>query len=316
MLRHRGLRRAGLRGGPSVPQGSARPWERPVDAARHGARASAGGRRPGASVFGRPCQPAGGRSSARPQAASRAVCLRCPASASAPSRLSRVPGLSPPRLGVCMQGRRRAPCRAALRALCGGRAPPRVTSVHTPRSPRYQLLLVRMRRRRIPGCLSAAGGGVDGAATASAQLAHHTPDHATGNPSPARTSAPVPALPSPRRPSRQQYLAARAITSSSLTIPTAPVFISTHEPGRNLGHVLLLLGSRVLDDRVVEDHRNVPLLGQRHPIAREQAITARDTSTSAPCSAFSFLRMFLISAELSEETSVAVRTYPVPSVSK
>lgn len=47
-----------------------------------------------------------------------------------------------------------------------------------------------------------------------------------------------------------------------------------------------------------------------------QAMTARDTSTRTPCSAFSFLRMFLMSAELSELTSAAVLTYPTLSVSK
>ena len=47
-----------------------------------------------------------------------------------------------------------------------------------------------------------------------------------------------------------------------------------------------------------------------------QAMAARDTSTSAPWSAFSFFRMFLIRALLSELTSVAVFTYPTSSVLK
>lgn len=42
----------------------------------------------------------------------------------------------------------------------------------------------------------------------------------------------------------------------------------------------------------------------------------RATSPRAPARAFSFLRMFLMSAELSLDTSVAVFTYPTLSRSK
>lgn len=59
-----------------------------------------------------------------------------------------------------------------------------------------------------------------------------------------------------------------------------------------------------------------PFSGRPTPMNLPQAITARETSMSAPCSAFSFFLMFLMSALLSDDTSVAVLTYPMLSVSK
>ena len=53
------------------------------------------------------------------------------------------------------------------------------------------------------------------------------------------------------------------------------------------------------------------------PNPRDTAMTALAMPVMAPSSAFSCLRMLRISAELSEDTSVAVRTYPrVSSKSK
>ena len=45
-------------------------------------------------------------------------------------------------------------------------------------------------------------------------------------------------------------------------------------------------------------------------------MTALETSTSTPCKAFSFFLMFLMRAELSDETLVAVFTYLTLLVSK
>lgn len=56
-----------------------------------------------------------------------------------------------------------------------------------------------------------------------------------------------------------------------------------------------------------------PSSGIVSPMARAQAITARLTSTSGACSAFSCLRTFRIRALLSLDTSVAVRTCPTLS---
>ena len=56
--------------------------------------------------------------------------------------------------------------------------------------------------------------------------------------------------------------------------------------------------------------RMSPSPGMLSPNARDTCITALAMPVKAPCRAFSCLRMFLMSAELSLDTSVAVFTYP------
>ena len=59
-----------------------------------------------------------------------------------------------------------------------------------------------------------------------------------------------------------------------------------------------------------------PYSGTRSPIACADASTAYDTSTIGRCRPISCFLTFLMSAELSGETSVAVRTYPTLSMSE
>ena len=100
------------------------------------------------------------------------------------------------------------------------------------------------------------------------------------------------------------------IIPSGVPVPPSPALLASHEPSSDLSHVPLLLGGPILDDAVVENHRDVAPMNLPHES------TARETSASAPRSAFSFLRMFLMRALLSLETSVAVFTYPTLSRSK
>ena len=56
--------------------------------------------------------------------------------------------------------------------------------------------------------------------------------------------------------------------------------------------------------------RMQPSSGMPSPNPRDTAMTAFAMPVIASSRTFSCLRMFLMSAELSEDTSVAVRTYP------
>lgn len=59
--------------------------------------------------------------------------------------------------------------------------------------------------------------------------------------------------------------------------------------------------------------RIVPSSGMLSPNPRDTHMTALEIAMMGSCKAFSCLRMLRISAELSEEASVAVRAYPCDS---
>lgn len=68
----------------------------------------------------------------------------------------------------------------------------------------------------------------------------------------------------------------------ALAVSAGPILLARHEVCGHLDHVLLLLASGVLDDAVIEYDAHIALVWQTVTMNLLYAITALETSISAP----------------------------------